>query len=326
MNMKARNKGDDSLNNRLLSILTRSVPLKIRKIRNIRHHVFYLETDACPVILKGYSSLQRLQLQEAFAASLKAEGFRHSYKFYQFLDNPIYFNKKYYGWIEYIEPHQEPFNYLTMANRKAGIELLQLFHGTTKKLAKRYERILPEFNHCVKWSDRFTLFNKNQHIVQHYVSKEIINEVVDWGKISLKGMEAEKYTFSDKHDPVILHGDVAHHNYLRAKTGKLYLIDYDLISIGDKSADLLQYANRILPTMNWSFSQLSQFPILHIYLQNRAFLFALMFPSDIFREWNRIIKEGTYLMPKKLLPVVELTTRQFHLRQQFITELKNMVK
>ncbi|WP_318509345.1 phosphotransferase [Bacillus sp. T3] len=324
--MKARNKGDDALNNRLLSILTRSVPLKIRKIRNIRHHVFYLETDACPIILKGYSSMQRLQLQEAFAASLKAEGFRHSYKFYQFLENPIYFNKKYYGWIEYIEPHPEPFNYLTTANRKAGINLLQLFHGTTKKLAKRYERILPEFNLRDKWNERFIQFKKNQQIVQHYVSKEIINEIDDWGKISLIGMETEKYKFSDTFDPVILHGDVAHHNYLRAKTGKLYLIDYDLISIGDRSADLLQYANRILPSMNWSWAMLSQFPVLQPYLQNRAFLFALMYPSDIFREWNRIIKEGTYLMPKKLLPVVELTTRQFDLRQQFISELKNMVK
>jgi len=324
--MKARNKGDDSLNNRLLSILTRSVPLKIGKIRNIRHHVFYLETETCPVILKGYSSMQRLQLQEAFAASLKAEGFRHSYKFYQFLENPIYFNKKYYGWIEYIEPHPEPFNYLTMANRKAGINLLQLFHETTKKLAKRYERILPEFNHRDKWNERFIQFKKNQRIVQHYVSKEILNEIVDWGKISLKGMETEKYKFSDTLDPVILHGDVAHHNYLRAKTGKLYLIDYDLISIGDRSADLLQYANRILPSMNWSWATLSQFPVLQPYLQNRAFLFALMYPSDIFREWNRLIREKSYTDSVKLKQVTDLSIKQYYARKRFVDQIQEIVK
>lgn len=324
--MKASNMGDDVLNNRLLSILTRSVPFKIKKIQKIRQHVYYLETSACPFVIKGYSSLHRLKLQEAFAASLKGEGFEQSYKFFQFLEKPIYFNKKYYGWIEYIEPHSEPFTYLTMADRKAGMELLHSFHGITKRLAKRYERILPQFNLYEKWSERIKLFEKNRCIIEKYLSSEMIDELLDWGNLSLAEVYKAGMGEKGQYQPVILHGDVAHHNYLRAKTGKLYLIDYDLISIGDEDADLLQYANRILPFMNWSLNQLSQYPIVHHYLQNRAFLYALMYPSDIFREWNRIIKERTYLLPQKLIPVIELTTRQFHLRQQFINDLKNVVK
>ena len=37
---------------------------------------------------------------------------------------------------------------------------------------------------------------------------------------------------------------------MRTSKGELYLIDFDLISIGPEMADYLQYANRILPFLN----------------------------------------------------------------------------
>jgi hypothetical protein len=324
--MTARPTGDDLHTNRLLSNLNRKSPFRINKLKKIRKNVYMVETDRSPFILKGYSSLQRLQLQEAFTSSLKSEGFLQTYSFYRFFENPIYYNKKYYGWIEYLEPHRDRFTYATHDNRKEGLDLLHTFHLTTKNLSKRYERVLPEFNLYDKWAERLRLFENNSSIIGNYLSETMINELLNWGKYSITGLKNEEKVFGNTTQPVILHGDVAHHNYLRSKSGKLYLIDFDLISIGPESADLLQYANRILPSIHWSLHQLFQLPQFYPYLQNRAFLFALMYPTDIFREWNRIIKDGSYHYSGKLLPVIELTTSQFHLRQQFIIELKNVVK
>ncbi len=59
-----------------------------------------------------------------------------------------------------------------------------------------------------------------------------MNELLEWAKISLEGMKTENLDFGDGQDPVILHGDVAHHNYLKSKSGKIFLIDFDLASIG----------------------------------------------------------------------------------------------
>lgn len=324
--MKARTFGDDVFNNRLLSILNKSVPFTVLEVKQLRNNVYFIETDRRPYILKGYSSLQRLRLQEVFTATLKKHGFLQTYSFLRFSENPISLNHKYWGWIEYLEPHRETFTYQSENNRIAGLELLHSYHFTTKKFVKSFEQTIPTFNLLEKWSERSRQFLKNQHIIANYLPDFMLKDLLDWGNISLTGLKLENQEFGDDSTPVILHGDVAHHNFLKSKSGKLNIIDFDLIAIGHESADLLQYANRILPYLNWSLQNLTQYSRFQHYLQHRAFLFALMYPTDIFREWNRIIKNRAYQRPKKLIPVIDLTTKQFHLRQQFVKELKNVVK
>ena len=120
----------------------------------------------------------------------------------------------------------------------------------------------------------------------------------------------------------VLHGDVAHHNFLRDSKGILHLIDFDLISIGPPSLDYLQYANRILPSLDWSFERLAQFSVYEKLVGEKAFLYALAFPADIFREWNRLIREGSYRDQNKYNQVMDLTIGQFYSRKKFIDTLK----
>jgi thiamine kinase-like enzyme len=326
VNWNVNHRGDDVLYSRLLSVLAGTFPYPITKVKKLRDHVFLLETGYKHFILKGFSSFWRLQLQEAFTASLRAAGFHHSYLFYRFSEQPVYFNKRFCGFIEYIEPHEERFSYAQDANRKEGLWLLGEFHQKTKRLARQYETVLPRFHLYEKWTERKRQFEKNLPVIRKYLQNRIIDELLEWGNASLEGMRQENMQFGDEEPPTILHGDVAHHNYLRAKSGKLYLLDFDLISIGHESVDLLQYANRILPFIHWSFHRLAELEPMQKYLQNRAFLYALMYPTDVYREWNRIIKEKAHLRPDKLLSVIELTTELFPLRGQFIKQLQNMVK
>lgn len=146
-----------------------------------------------------------------------------------------------------------------------------------------------------------------------------------WAEWSLAGMEKFQQFFK-KEPYVILHGDVAHHNFLRDGNGTLRLIDFDLISIGPASYDYLQYANRILPYIDWSFDKLVQYPQIRRFLKEKAFLYALAYPADIFREWNRMIREKSYSDNMKFKQVMDLTINQFYARKKFIEHLKKILK
>ncbi|MDP4172298.1 MAG: aminoglycoside phosphotransferase, partial [Bacillota bacterium] len=110
-----------------------------------------------------------------------------------------------------------------------------------------------------------------------------------------------------------------------AASGKLTLIDFDLISLGSDTIDLVQYANRILPFLSWSLKDLQKYPLLQKKMQEKAYLYSLAYPSDIFREWNRIIKDNTYMNSVQTQQVMELTMGQFYLREKFFKRLKRFL-
>jgi hypothetical protein len=60
-------------------------------------------------------------------------------------------------------------------------------------------------------------------------------------------------------------------------------------------------------------------------LNERAFLYALAFPADIFREWNRMVREKALSDSYKYNQVVELTLGQFYLRRQFVKKLQKQL-
>jgi hypothetical protein len=262
-------------------------------------------------------------LQEAYTDALKSAGFKQTYSFYRLGSQPFVYKQKYFGIIEFIEGHSLPFTYFSEENRQNGLELLQTYHNTTKNIVEQFSSTLSTFHLFVKWQERLYQFKANLPFVRYYLKEPIIDEILSWANSSLARLQSNSF----QNEPsVILHGDVAHHNFLKSKNGEIYLIDFDLISIGKENADLLQYANRILPALEWSLPQLLKYPLFHAKLQNPEFLWALIYPTDILREWNRIVRDRSILQPSKLLMVMDLTIRQFHLRQQFIKELKNMLK
>ncbi|GLB58347.1 phosphotransferase [Cytobacillus sp. NCCP-133] len=321
MNTTAKHRGDDLFKNRLLTYLQEQFSFDIDGIKPIRKQVYQVRTHDRTFILKGFSSYHRLKLQETFTASLLNEGFANTYAFYEFAkEPPLFFDRTYYGCLEYIQPSEDSFSYHLKKDRLEGLDLLKAFHDTSEKLVSRYQTVIPMFKQTEKWRERASLFLNNLPVIRYFVQKEIINELLSWADWSLKGIEEASHFQTERQ--VILHGDVAHHNFLRAKNQSLYLLDFDLIAKGAPHADYLQYANRILPFMKWSFEDLVKYPLMKQYLDEKDFLYALAFPTDIFREWNRIIRERTYLDPVKIRPVLELTAGQFAERQRFIRALK----
>ena len=323
--MTTKKRGGDDYFNRLLSYFNQKFKEIIIEMVPIREAVFLVKTEKKTYIVKGYSSNRKLKLQEVFTATLRNEGFKKSYIYLQDpLKEPLFFEGKYFGCMEYIKPNEKSFSYRTYNNRMEGLELLEEFHQITATIVPRYNTLLSFSKIQAKWTERSNIFSENRKMLSYFLQDPFINEMLEWANWSLEGMkELDGFFLKDPH--VILHGDVAHHNFLRDSKGRLNLIDYDLISIGPECIDFLQYANRILPFIDWSFEYLSKHKQIQKYLNEKAFLYALAFPADIFREWNRLIRENTNYNSYKYKQVMELTLDQFYLRRKFVKKLKDKI-
>jgi len=326
VNMTYKHGGDDLYQNRLFSYLQKQLKVKINEMKPIRKNVYFIEGENIEFILKGFSSYQRYMNQNDLSEALLKEGFSQTYSFYQLANSPpLFFEKKYYGTIEYLQPSEESFTYSEEKHQKEALDLLARYHTATEKLTETFKDRLSVFKQVDKWVERTSIFLSHLPVVRYYVQKEIINELLYWADWSLKGIRQEGQMFK-KGKKVILHGDVAHHNFLRGRNNQLYLIDFDLISLGTPHCDYLQFANRILPNLDWSFEKLSSFDRMAPYLHEKGFIYGLGFPTDIFREWNRAIRDRTYLSNEdKINQLLEITVSQFKARQEFFKELKNQI-
>ncbi len=326
VNLTYKNRGDDLFQDRLFSYLNDQLSISINDLQPIRKQVYLVKTDQFDFILKGFSTYRRLMLQETFTSALYQVGFDDTYYFYQLSKKtPLLFEETYYGCLQYIEPATNGFTYHEKKDRIDGLDLLSKYHLTTEKLIDRFRILISPFQQIEKWHERAALFFNNLHIVKYFVQKEMIDEYLLWADWSLKGMQSLSHIF-DNGEKVITHGDVAHHNFLRGKDNKLYLIDFDLISLSTPHTDYLQYANRILPSINWSWQELSTYEKMMPFLKDKGFIYALAYPTDIFREWNRAIKEKSYLQQEKIQQLLELTVEQFEKRQEFFKELTTLMK
>lgn len=311
--------------NRLFSYLSKELAVNIIELKKLRGNVYFVRTENDSFILKGYKELRKLKVQETFTSSLRKSGFEHSYCFYTDNNQPLYFQNVYYGRMEYIQPNEIPFHYGHDQDRQEGIDLLKKFHDKTRGLASSYTTLLPKTDLIRKWHQRKFDFMRNLPQINYHVKKEMTNEFLKWANYSLHGFVKLKNNLAEN-QPAILHGDVAHHNFLRSSEGELHLIDYDLISIGSTACDMLQYANRILPFLDWKLSALAEINHLSNWLNNEAFLYGLLYPADLLREWNRLIRDDEDSNPYRTAPIVNMTISQFQQRRQFQEEVKSLLK
>ncbi|GKU81418.1 phosphotransferase [Niallia sp. NCCP-28] len=323
--MEIEGKGDDYFYYRLLSLLKKRIPYPIKEISKLRKSVYLIKSEPFWFIVKGYPSYQKLKIQEAFTNSLLQEGFTETYRFYVFKKEPLIIDHQLFGIMEYIKPNEKLFSYTTKANRKEAIDLLEKYYKTTGKLVDIYKYIIPEHNMMKKWLERREQFKRNIPTIRYFLDEQYIQWINYWSDWSLEFLEQDKSCFLEG-EKVVLHGDVAHHNFLRGKNSCLYLIDFDLISIGPKSVDYIQLANRFLPHINWSFSQLEKMSVFDEFVKNKAFLSALAYPSDLLREWNRFIRQHNF--SKKVLEnyMIPLTTNQFAKRKKFADKIMELTK
>lgn len=321
MEVTINDQGDGLYMDRLLFYLQEQLPFQIKSLQPLRNHVFLLESnDFAKYIIKGYPSYRRLKRQVNITMDLKEHGFSHTYSFYNLTSGcPLFFEQTFYGIIEYLPPSDHSFTYEGHDNRVEALALLHQFHEVGRELVEKYNGELKKQHLLNKWRGRTAAFLNQISFIKFFIQKEILEEILQWADCALRGLEQET---GASNSPTILHGDLAHHNFLRIEGEELYLIDFDLMMIGDRSLDYLQFANRILPHINWSFERLAKLELIRPFLHSKFFLYGLAFPSDIFREWNRMIREKQYNNPIIVRQLLDLTVGQFFERERFIKELQ----
>jgi len=291
------------------------------KMTTLRDNVFIIYTNRNKYLLKGFDNPEKLNAQKLLTKKLKEEGFSQTYEFVDHLSD-FRSNGVTYSWIEYLKPNREKFSFSKRYWREEGLNLLENYHKATSSFKEEIQ--VDYFNQLKKWEDRFNKFHRNTHKVNRLVSNKHIDMWLKWGDYALNGVR--KYEQQLYEEPlVITHGDVAHHNFFHKKDGSLFLIDFDLISKAPPIMDYLQYANRIMPNLEnseelWTYQQINQ------YKNNKAFLYALVFPTDIFREWNRIIKESATDDTSYLYSVQRLTIKERKHRMAMYNEIIDLLK
>ncbi|MET3699969.1 hypothetical protein ABID53_004354 [Bacillus oleivorans] len=324
-NHKSKLSGDDPSHNRLLSFFQANLDEPIKKIHRVRDHIYKIETDLTMYVGKGFSNKASFKKQKWLTKRLQKAGFKKTYQFLKTDMNKGYHYKgKYYGILTWIEHGHPVFRFNSIENCEAGIILLNEFHDHTKKVLAEGNPHFATTNYYQKWVDRFQQFKRNIHIVETLVPSPVIDDILKWGRESLKMIEHRSP--QEKNELVILHGDVAHHNFIRTENNDLFLIDFDLSSAGNPIHDYLQYANRILPFLHWDLNHLTNLPVISQYLRDPYFLKALMYPTDIYREWNRAIKQRLLGQEKWIHNLLNATIEQFEQRSNFFDSLQNMVK
>ncbi len=323
--MKNNQPGDDLFYDRLLFYLNKTFPFSVQAVKPIKNRVYKISSPEKTFILKAFHSYHSLNIQKMFIDSLSREGFSNTCSFLRFTDEILFFDGSYYATVEYIPSADPPFTFRSEPDRLDGLCLLRQYHSASQRLAGPFESMAGRYKILKKWRRRTALFLKNIPIVKFFVQKEMLDEILIWADWALKGLEQNLSLMKQSAD-VVLHGDLADHNFIRSGNHTLYLIDFDLISIGLPIWDYLQYAYRILPYLNWSLDELNRIESFSNFLKERAFIFALAYPSDIFREWNRAVREHHISKMDKLRPLLHLTVKQFEERQQFFKDLQDLLK
>ncbi|RFU62781.1 phosphotransferase [Bacillus sp. V59.32b] len=311
--------GDSDFINCLFSYLENH-GLKAKNIKKIRGTVYLLTLKNRQVlILKGFADQETLHRQQKMTFLLNRNGFTHTYKIFTEIP-PFSYNGRLFSLIEYIQPHKDTFHFFHDGNRKDGLRLLSQFHHASKKILAELSGKVPSFNQIQRWEERLEKFNSILPLVSFYVSDFILTEYKAWASWSLNGMKFFEHSLLNEENTII-HGDVAHHNFLRRSDGTLCLIDFDLMAVGRAAFDYLQFANRILPSVNYDADALWRYPELKQYQTNPAFLYALTYPTDIFREWNRLVKENGI----EKHAVWKLTVQDFNARMVFNREIARTI-
>lgn len=279
-------------------------------------------------VIKEFQNTGKLKRQVLLTKLLRMHGFKNTYEFHHIHENgPCFFEQKCLGILQYIDSDKDTaFDFESLENRRDSLALLSHFHSISSKCLPVLKDQLYKSDLLEKWERRIENFKRNCESLKESSVYPYLNRYIQLGEFALQSMREHKSYFSKK-PHCILHGDLAHHNFIRRKDGCLFLIDFDLAGIGPKEIDILQYCNRILPSINWSSARLfAEGEAISQFEKDVPFLAALLYPADIFREWNYFINYDKKKQKKQWRHLKEITFYQFEERMRFSKWILDQIK
>jgi hypothetical protein len=313
--MNNKRKRDDVMD-RLFFLLNSEYGFDVKRINRIKHNVWMVVAREGCWVVKKYRTFLEAMKQAMLMQSLRQMGFRHVPAVYTTIgQHGVFFFAGHFWLMQTYISDAKALAFTEKQDIAAGLQLLQTYHSVTDMLLSHplWQTVLPYYHLYRKWQRRYHDFYIHLPLIEQIMEKEDIAFTIKYAEYCLSTC-ANYISLLAKERVAIIHGDVAAHNFLRTKTGKVYLIDYDAAAIASPGIDYLQYASRILPHLQWSFSDLSRFSPFSDWLAKPWFLHALLFPADIFREWRLALKYN------RMLSIARKK------REQFVRKIGNMLK
>ena len=321
--MKNKNhlKRGDFNSNRLFFYLKKVEKLQIKHVNKIKENLYKVGTFNTTFILKGFTDELTVQTNVVINQHLQQEHFFQCVSYYQFVNGNYYIelDNMFWAMTTYI-PQMRKVSFTYKRDREAGILLLRALHDTSKNLSL-LKNFVPAERNIENWLIRLQRFEHNAALLIDLIDEHTIKDIISYSKQSL--LTLQQLPFSKEEEHVLLHGDVASHNFLKGKDEQFYIIDFDLASIGPKEWDYVQFTNRILPSIGWDEKKFLQMPILPSLLKNnQRYRVAITFPMDILREGNKYIN-GQSTFAAHFLSYYAKT---WQLRKKFLTNINKVIK
>ncbi len=315
---------DDFNRNRLFFRLTHETELQIQSYSKIKQNLFKIHTDEGIYILKGYHEYGNLDSIIQFSCLLHKNGFRRGAMYQEFSDGRYVLEEQGLFWVlTYFIPSSRRFTYLKEEDRVDGLLALREFHHYSKQLIPELTCDIPSETTVQKWGNRLELFEQYAPFLEKWFNPGVISEILYYSHFSLDALSAN---FTDSED-VVLHGDIASHNLIRSTDNIVYLIDYDLLSVGNAEWDYVQYASRILPFLKWNRTRFKMHSFLEENFKDHPwFWVALSFPMDILREGNRFSQTMDEDGGPSSYANLSFFISTWNLRKQFLTNYNNLIQ
>lgn len=314
---------DDITLNRLVFFMRRNARLYAYDAALIKKNMYLLYTENGVKIIKGYVHLSHLEAIHHTLNAVVKEGFTQAVQYEHYPNGKlaVFFDGMYWALMPYL-PSVSRFCYETFDQREQTISLLRTFHQCGEAAFPNAERFLPQMNLTERWGTRVRQFQKNQEELSLYMSENIQSTIVEWGETSLALFER---LWQPSHSRLcILHGDVASHNVIQSCGGSLWLIDFDLLSVGLKEYEYIQLMHRFLRYTKWSLSALEQHTFIRELMNTKWLVCLLLFPSDILREWNKMCFQPSHQRQTGRLSVlIDTTMQEVYYRRSLLKEVMN---
>ncbi|MFD1705562.1 phosphotransferase [Siminovitchia sediminis] len=322
-----RNRRRDGFSSRLLLYVRKITGIPFRNISKLKEGIWLAAAPREKWIIKEFSKPEKVYQQYLLTRLLRENGFHHTYTFHPIHQSgPCFFEKRCLGFIQFVESDNDDlFQYSHAKDRKEALALISQFHDATSKCLEAMKARLPTCDLPGKWEKRIKQFQTD---IQHFKDSSAFPYLERYSRIGEYALslmnQHSAYFYREPH--CILHGDLAHHNFIRTQHGRLYIIDFDLISMGPKYIDILQYCNRISSSLDWSPKKLfSEGEEIRRYAEDLPFLAALLYPADIFREWKYLLQFDDKRRKAHWKYVKDITFLQFKKRMQYSEHLMERI-
>jgi thiamine kinase-like enzyme len=332
MNNQKSNREDD-FKNRLLLKFKNAFNISPDELKIINENVYLVFTENKYLVIKRYKSKNHIMKQIWLARLFADKSFPGSVRFTPFASGKYIkrIDKYYYAMMPYIEGKALTYN--SRKDRIAAYDQLRNFQQEVSILTDRRPEFVPKYSLYSKWATRLDTFfynlNNNRMLLTDSQLK-MMKRFLKWGEYSLDTLPIdvlEQKERSARRKGIIIHGDVANHNFIRKPDGSIVMIDYDLMACAPSEYDTLQLVNRFFPYCDYSLKDIMEefHHSLSDLINTKWFATALIYPTDIYREWNRLITNEP-INEKKIYDFVYQLERHYVRRMELVSDLRDIVR